>query len=73
MTKVTKKQPVSLWQILELVVHLFLIVGVPVIYLEITTGFNKYRMPTYMNTVYIYWLLYIAIVPLFYKLLKGKK
>ncbi|MEL0035246.1 MAG: hypothetical protein VW882_02430 [Gammaproteobacteria bacterium] len=51
---------------LELLVHLFLIVGVPVIYLDITTGYNKYRLPEQMPVVYVYWLVYIVIIAIIY-------
>ena len=52
--------------IIELSIHMFLVVIVPVAYLEIVTGFNKYRLPEQMPYVNVYWLIYIAVIAIIY-------
>ena len=58
---------------IELIIHLLLVIAVPFIYLEIATGFNKYRLPEYMPVVYIYWLVYILISAVVYGVLHQRK
>ena len=58
---------------IELVIHLILVVAVPFIYLEIATGYNKYRLPEHMPVVYVYWLVYIFIIAVIYGLRRKRK
>lgn len=58
---------------IELAIHLFLVVAVPFIYLEIATGYNKYRLPEHMPVVYVYWLIYIFIIAVIYGLRQKRK
>ncbi len=61
-------------KVIELVIHLFLVVGVPVVYLQLTTGFDEYRLPEKMPIVYVYWLAYIALIAVIYgRIQKNKK
>ena len=61
-------------QIIEILIHINLIVLVPVAFLEYTTGFNKYQLPDFVVYVYLYWLAYLIIIPIFYSLfLRNKK
>ena len=60
-------------KIIELIIHLLLVVAVPVIYLQITTDFNEYRLPEQMPVVYVYWLLYMAIIAVIYGRRQRKK
>jgi hypothetical protein len=64
---------VKVYKIIEIVIHLFLIIIIPVIFLEVTTGFNKYDLPDYINYVYGYWLIYLIVTPLFYNVFKKKR
>jgi len=59
-------------KIFEVILHLFLLVVVPVVYLYITTGFNKYRLPEHINYVYGYWLVYIILLPIIYSFISRK-
>ena len=59
--------------IFEVAFHMFLVVAVPLIYLELATGFNKYRLPEHMTYVYVYWGIYIFLTVLFYGLKKKRK
>ncbi len=72
-TKNTKKNLFVIIKLLEVLFHVFLLVGVPVIYLYITTGFNKYSLPDYSIHVYVYWLIYLIVIPVFYSLIKSSK
>ncbi|PCJ46593.1 MAG: hypothetical protein COA74_13335 [Gammaproteobacteria bacterium] len=67
----TKKQ--KLLKLAEIAFHLVLIILIPVIYLEITTGFDKYVLPDFITYVYMYWMLYLIIVPILYSLFKKHK
>ena len=58
---------------IELAIHVFLVVAVPFIYLEIATGFNKYRLPEHMPVVYVYWLVYIFIIAVIYGMRKKRQ
>jgi len=68
-TSIQKK----LLNLLELIIHFVLIVIVPVVFLQFTTGFNKYKLPDFIIYVYLYWLLFLIIVPIFYHLINKKK
>jgi len=68
-TSIQKK----LLNLLELIIHFVLIVIVPVAFLQFTTGFNKYKLPDFIIYVYLYWLLFLIIVPIFYHLINKKK
>ena len=52
--------------LVELAIHMFLVVGIPVIYLQIMTDFNEYRLPEHMPYVYVYWLVYLAVTGTIY-------
>ena len=52
--------------IVEVTIHIFLVVGIPLIYLQIKTGFNEYRLPEQMPYVYVYWLVYLAVTGTIY-------
>ena len=66
MTQSSKNTNSNLANLLEIVLHIGLLVIVPVIFLEVTTGFDKYLLPDFINYVYSYWLLYLIVVPLIY-------
>lgn len=61
------------YKLVEIIIHLILVIIVPVIYLEVTTGFNKYELPNVINYVYGYWLIYIILTQIFYGVFKKKK
>ena len=61
------------YKIFEIIIHLILIIIIPVIYLEVTTGFNKYTLPDFIIYVYGYWMIYIIITPILYGVFKKKR
>jgi hypothetical protein len=68
-----KLSPKKIRLVLEIAFHMFLVVAVPLIYLEIATDYNKYRLPEHMIYVYIYWAIYIFATVTFYGLKKKRK
>lgn len=57
---------------IEIVAHLILIIIIPAIYLDVTTGFDKYALPEFINYVYGYWMIYIILTPILYGVFKKK-
>ena len=53
--------------------HIVLIVAVPYFYLDITTDFNKYKLPDQIIFVYLYWFAYLIIIPSIYHILNKNK
>jgi len=57
----------------EVFIHLFLLIGVPVLYLYFQTEFSQYTMPDYSTDVYLYWLIYPIVSAMVYGVLNKKK
>ena len=51
---------------MELMLHIVILIVVPVVYLELETGFDKYELPKHINYVYGYWLAYLIVMPIVY-------
>ena len=76
MTSTPPKDKASLdkaYKFVEIAIHLILIIVIPAIYLEVTTEFDKYTLPDFINYVYGYWMIYIILTPIFYGVFKKKR